>query len=190
MTKSKKRKQSISSMIGKPVPKIKFKTRVRDKRINGDNPFKWKTVNSNNLFKKKTIVVFSLPGAFTPTCSSTHLPGYEKKYNDIKKYGVDEVYCVSVNDAFVMNNWAKKLKIKKVKMIPDGNAEFTKRMKALVHKRNLGFGDRSWRYSMLVKNGKIVKVFEEPGRKQNCEADPFKVSDVNTMLKFLNNMKK
>jgi len=183
MAKSKK-KTGVVSMTGRKVPRVKLRTRVRDPKI-AKNPYKWKTIKSNNLFKNKKVVLFSLPGAFTPTCSSTHLPGYERKYNNLRKLGVDDVICMSVNDSFVMKNWGDKLKIKKVRLVPDGNGEFTRRMGALVPKNNLGFGERSWRYSMLVDNGKIVKVFEEPGRKPNCKTDPFKKSDVNTMIKYL-----
>ena len=175
----------MRSMVAKSVPCVNFRTRIRDPRLKKENPYKWKTVKSKNMFKNKNIVVFSLPGAFTPTCSSKHLPDFEKKYNKLKTLGIDDVYCVSVNDSFVMNNWGKKLKIKKVKMIPDGNGEFTKKMKALIPKTNLGFGQRSWRYSMLVKNGKIVKIFEEPGKKPNCQTDPFVKSNVGTMINYL-----
>jgi peroxiredoxin len=183
MGKSKK-KTSVVSMTGRKVPRVKLRTRIRDPKI-AKNPYKWKTIKSNNLFKNKKVVLFSLPGAFTPTCSSNHLPGYERKYNNLRKLGVDDVICMSVNDSFVMKNWGDKLKIKKVLLIPDGNGEFTRRMGALVPKNNLGFGERSWRYSMLVDNGKIVKVFEEPGRKPNCKTDPFKKSNVDTMIKYL-----
>jgi peroxiredoxin len=167
------------------VPQVVFKTRVRDESIKGENPFRWQDVKTNDIFKGKKIVLFALPGAFTPTCSTTHAPGYEKKYNDFKKLGVDEVICLSVNDAFVMFNWKKNLKMKKVFMLPDGNGDFTRKMGMLVKKNNLGFGDRSWRYSMFVDNGIIKKMFIEKGFKDNCKTDPFLVSDADTMLKFL-----
>jgi len=175
---------------GKNVPEIVFKTRVRDETIKGPNPFRWQDVKSNEVFKGKRIVVFALPGAFTPTCSSTHLPGYEEKYDEIKSLGVDEVYCLSVNDAFVMFQWAKHQNTEKVKMLPDGSGEFTRKMGMLVHKDNLGFGLRSWRYSMVVNNGVIEKIFLEPGFSDNCPTDPFEVSDVNTMLNYLKENKK
>ena len=177
-----------SRMQGKKCPCVTFKTSVRDSRMKGPNPFRWKDLKSNNIFKDRKVVVFSLPGAYTPTCSTSHLPDYEKMHPKLKKLGVDDVYCVSVNDAFVMHNWGKKLGIKRVKMLPDGNAEFTKKMGALVKKKNLGFGDRSWRYSMLVDNGKIKKVFSEKGFGNNQGKDPFKVSDVKTMIKYLKGM--
>ncbi len=167
------------------VPQVIFKTRVRDESLGGDNPFRWQDVSTDDIFKDKKVAVFSLPGAFTPTCSSTHAPGYEAKYDEIKSLGVDEVYCISVNDAFVMYQWAKNLGVKKVKMIPDGSAEFTKGMGMLVKKDNLGFGDRSWRYSMYVVNGEIKKVFAEQGFSDNCPDDPFQVSDADTMIKYL-----
>ena len=175
---------------GDVVPNVIFKTRVRDEKVKGDNPYCWQDVRTNEIFKGKKIVLFGLPGAFTPICSSTHAPGYEKKYNDFKKLGVDEVICLAVNDAFVMFNWKKNLKIKKVFMLPDGNGDFTRKMGMLVKKNNLGFGDRSWRYSMYVVDGVIKKMFVEAGCKDNAKPDPFKVSDADTMLSYLKNKDK
>ena len=170
---------------GKKVPEVVFKTRVRDESVKGENPFRWQDVTSEELFKGKRIVIFALPGAFTPTCSSTHLPGYEKFYNELKELGVNEVYCLSVNDAFVMFQWGKHQGAEKVKLLPDGNGEFTRKMGMLVRKENLGFGDRSWRYSMVVNNNIIEKIFIEPGFGDNCPSDPFEVSDAETMLDYL-----
>ena len=167
------------------VPNIIFKTRVRDESMGGDNPFCWQDVSTDDIFKGKKVVIFALPGAFTPTCSSTHLPGYEAKYREIIDQGIDEVYCLSVNDAFTMFQWSKHLDIKQVKMLPDGNADFTRGMGMLVKKENLGFGYRSWRYSMLVDDKNIVKLFGEPGQADNYSDDPFSVSDVDTMLNYL-----
>ena len=167
------------------VPEITFKTRVRDETVGGDNPFRWQDVTSSELFKGKSIVVLALPGAFTPTCSSTHLPGFEKNYEALKEKGVDEIYCLSVNDAFTMFQWAKHLGISKVKMLPDGNGDFTRLMGMLVKKENLGFGDRSWRYSMHVVDGEIQQLFAEPGLMDNCPDDPFGASDADTMLDYL-----
>ena len=170
---------------GKKIPEVVFKTRVRDESLGGENPFRWQDVKSEEIFKGKRIVVFALPGAFTPTCSSTHLPGYEKFYGEIKGEGVDEVYCLSVNDAFVMYQWGKNQNTEKVKLLPDGNGEFTRKMGMLVRKEDLGFGDRSWRYSMVVNDGVIEKIFIEPGFGDNCPTDPFEVSDAETMLNYL-----
>jgi peroxiredoxin len=181
----KTKKQCISNKEGTRVPNITFRTRVNNLKIKGPNKFKWKNLKSLDVFKKKRVVVLALPGAYTPTCSSTHLPGYEYNYDKIKKLGIDEIYVLSVNDAFVMYNWCKKLKIKKVKFLPDGNGDFTKKMGALVEKNNLGFGNRSWRYSMVVNDGIIEKLFSEDGKMNNCLSDPFKVSDAKTMLKYL-----
>jgi len=171
------------------VPDVIFKTRVRDESIGGDNPFRWQDVSTDDIFKGKRVVVFSLPGAFTPTCTSQHLPGYDAKYQQLIDLGIDEVYCVSVNDAFVMYQWAQHLGIKHVKMLPDGNGEFTHGMGMLVKKENFGFGSRSWRYSMLVDDKKIIKLFCEPGQADNCPDDPFTVSDVDTMLDYLQHNK-
>ena len=84
------------------VPQVTFKTRVRDESVEGENPFRWQDVTTQDVFAGKKIVLFALPGAFTPTCSSTHLPGYEKHHEDFLAQGVDDVYCLSVNDAFSM----------------------------------------------------------------------------------------
>jgi peroxiredoxin len=170
------------------TPDVTFKTRVRDESVEGENPFTWKDVTSSDIFKGKRVIVVALPGAFTPTCSSTHLPGYENHYAELKELGVDEIYCVSVNDAFSMFQWAKQLNVKNVKMLPDGNADFTREMGMLVKKENLGFGSRSWRYSMLVEDGEIKALFEEAGKVDNCPDDPFACSDVDTMLQHLKSL--
>lgn len=167
------------------VPDVIFKTRVRDESIGGDNPFKWYDLTTDELFANKKVVVFSLPGAFTPTCSTSHLPRYEALYEEFKALGVDEVVCVSVNDAFVMYQWGLKQGRKNVFLLPDGNGEFTRKMGMLVDKSNLGFGYRSWRYSMLVDNKTVEKVFVEPDFGDNCPTDPFEVSDADTMLNYL-----
>jgi|TARA_Y100000310_G_scaffold301530_1_gene338085 peroxiredoxin len=174
---------------GKKVPNVVFKTRVINESIGGENPFIWKDVSSDEIFKGKRVVVFALPGAFTPTCSSRHLPGYETYYNEIKEQGVDEVYCLSVNDAFVMHQWGKHQGAEKIKLLPDGNGEFTRKMGMLVKKEDLGFGDRSWRYSMVVNNGVIEKIFIESGFEDNCPTDPFEVSDAKTTLNYLKEKK-
>ncbi|MEA5471179.1 peroxiredoxin [Spirulina sp. 06S082] len=171
------------------VPDVVFKTRVRDESLGGENPFRWQDITTQEIFGGKRVVVFSLPGAFTPTCSSTHLPRYEELYDEIKAQGVDAVICVSVNDAFVMFQWGKKLGADKVFLLPDGNGEFTRKMGMLVDKSNLGFGMRSWRYSMVVNDGAIEKVFAEPGYADNYPADPFEVSDADTMLAYLKDKK-
>lgn len=160
-------------MEGKKVPQATFKTREDDQ---------WIDVKSESIFKGKNVVVFSLPGAFTPTCSSTHLPGYNALYPQFKQNGIDEIVCLSVNDAFVMNAWAKDQQSENVRLIPDGNGQFTEKMGMLVDKENLGFGKRSWRYSMLVRDGVVEKMFVEPEK----EGDPFEVSDAQTMLKYIN----
>ena len=164
---------ALQNREGQKVPAVTFRT-----RSNGQ----WVDVTSDELFAGKTVVVFSLPGAFTPTCSSTHVPGYNQLAETFKANGVDDIVCLSVNDGFVMEEWAKDQKAENVCFIPDGNGDFTEGMGLLVEKNDLGFGKRSWRYSMLVKDGTIEKMFiepEEPG-------DPFKVSDAETMLNHIN----
>jgi len=167
------------------VPQVTFKTRVRNDALDGPNPFEWKDLTTDEIFKNKKIVLFALPGAFTPTCSTTHLPRYDELYDEFKAQGVDEVICLSVNDAFVMYKWGLDQGNKNVFLLPDGSGEFTRKMGMLVDKDNLGFGYRSWRYSMYVENGEIKKVFSEAGFEDNHGADPFEVSDADTMLAYL-----
>jgi peroxiredoxin len=171
------------------VPNVVFKTRVRDESIEGPNPFRWQDLTTHDIFANKRVVLFALPGAFTPTCSSTHLPGYEKHYDEIIALGVDQVICLSVNDAFVMYQWGKQQGTEKVFLLPDGNGEFSRKMGMLVEKDNLGFGMRSWRYSMVVNNLQIEKMFVEPEYGDNCPTDPFEVSNVETMLEYLKSVK-
>ncbi|WP_375649329.1 peroxiredoxin, partial [Bartonella sp. MU70NMGDW] len=133
-------------MMKKTVPNVTFHTRVRDE-VGENNSYRWQEVNSDSYFKGKRVILFSLPGAFTPTCSTFQLPDFEKLYDEFKQAGIDEIYCLSVNDAFVMNAWGKTQNIKNVKLIPDGSGEFTRKMGMLVAKDNVGFGMRSWRYA-------------------------------------------
>lgn len=167
------------------VPQATFQTRVRNEALGGPNPYEWKQVTSDDIFKGRNVVLFALPGAFTPTCSTSHLPRYEALYEDFKKQGVDEIICLSVNDAFVMFQWGKAQNAKNVRLLPDGNGEFTRKMGMLVDKSNLGFGMRSWRYAMHVVDGEIEKMFIEPDFGDACPTDPFEVSDADTMLAHL-----
>lgn len=162
----------FTSKEGQAIPQVTFRTRQGDQ---------WVDVTTDELFSNKTVVVFSLPGAFTPTCSSSHLPRYNELASVFAAHGVDDILCVSVNDTFVMNAWKADQDADNITFIPDGNGEFTQGMGMLVKKNDLGFGDRSWRYSMLVKNGVVTKMFienDEPG-------DPFNVSDADTMLNYI-----
>lgn len=145
------------------------------------------TVPSRELFEGKRVVIFSLPGAFTPTCSNFQLPGFELNYNRFKELGIDDVYCITVNDAFVTNAWAKEQGVQNVKMIPDGNGEFTDGMGMLVEKYNLGFAMRSWRYAAVVNNGAIEWLAEEPGKVDNCEDDPYGETSPESVLNYLSN---
>jgi glutaredoxin-like protein len=157
---------------GQRIPSLEFVMRENDQ---------FKKLHTNELFAGKTVIVFSLPGAFTPTCSSTHLPRYNELAPVFKKQGVDSILCISVNDAFVMNAWAEDQNCENVFLLPDGNGEFSEQMGMLVDKQELGFGKRSWRYSMLVRDGVIEKMFIEPQK----PGDPFEVSDADTMLRYL-----
>jgi peroxiredoxin len=176
---------SDEPLLNARVPDVVFKTRVRDESVAGPNPFRWQDASSEDVFAGKKVIVFALPGAFTPTCSSTHLPGYEEKFDEFKAQGVDDIYCLSVNDAFTMFQWGKHQGVRNVKLLPDGSGFFTDKMGMLVRKDNLGFGARSWRYSMLVEDGIITALFSEPGKSDDCPTDPFEVSDANTMLNHL-----
>ncbi len=167
------------------VPAVTFKTRVRDDSIEGPNPFRWEDKTTYDYFAGKRVVLFSLPGAFTPTCSTYQLPGFENNFAEFKSLGIKDIYCVSVNDGFVMNCWAKDQKIKKVKMIPDGSCKFTEAMQMDVYKDNLGFGRRSWRYACVVNNGQIEKWFVEPGMEDNCETDPYGETSPENILNWL-----
>ncbi len=173
-------------MLNRPVPEVTFKTRVRDEAVEGPNPFRWQDVNSHEIFDGKRVVVFALPGAFTPTCSTEQCPAYERSYDDLRAAGADEVYCLSVNDAFVMFQWGKNLGIEKVKLLPDGSGHFTRRMGMLINKDHLGFGSRSWRYAMVVENGKVVAWFEEPGiNDDGSDEDPYVASKPENVLAWL-----
>ncbi len=157
---------------GQRIPDVTFKTR---------SDSDWVDVTSAQLFNGKTVVVFALPGAFTPTCSSAHVPRYNELAPVFKAHGVDDIVCISVNDAFVMNEWRKDQRAEHIRFIPDGNGEFSAAMQMLVDKESLGFGKRSWRYSMLVKDGVIDKMFIE----QDVPGDPYEVSDADTMLAYI-----
>ena len=174
---------------GHQIPRgVIFRTRVRDESIEGPNPFRWQDMMTDDYFVGKRVILFSLPGAFTPTCSTYQLPGFENNYEEFKKLGIDEIYCMSVNDAFVMNAWAKAQDIKNVKFIPDGNAAFTTGLDMMVHKANLGFGPRSWRYAAVINDCVIERMFEEPGKQHECESDPYGESSPETVLAYLKSL--
>lgn len=175
----------FEELLPKMVPSVIFKTRVRDITIGGDNPYRWEDVSSNDYFAGKRVVLFSLPGAFTPTCSTYQLPGFEKNASQFYEMGIDEIYCISVNDAFVMNEWAKQQELENVKVIPDGSAEFTDQMNMSVTKDNLGFGIRSWRYAVVVDNGSIEKWFIEPDMTDDSEVDPYGETSPENILAYL-----
>jgi thioredoxin-dependent peroxiredoxin len=161
-------------MIGRTIPDVTLKTRVHDESVDGPNPFRWQDLNVRDEFAGKKVIVFSLPGAFTPTCSNEQCPNFERLYDTFQRAGFDEVYCVSVNDAFVMYQWGKNLGLEKVKLLPDGNGDFTRRMGMLIDKRHLGFGMRSWRYAMVVDDNRITCWFEEPGiNDEGADSDPY-----------------
>ena len=158
--------------VGSRIPQVTFRTRQDGQ---------WKNVSTDEIFEGRTVVVFALPGAYTPTCSTRHVPRYNELAPVFRDHGIDEIVCVSVNDAFVMSEWQKDQQAPEITFLPDGNAEFTRAMGMLVDKSDLGFGQRSWRYSMLVRDGVIEKLFVEPQK----EGDPFEVSDADTMLAYV-----
>jgi len=161
---------------GYEIPQVEFVFRESGEFV---------TRTSNELFKDKRVVLFSLPGAFTPTCSAYQLPGFEEKYDEFTALGIDAIYCISVNDGFVMNSWAQDQNIQNVKLIPDGNAYFTRSMGQLVSKTNLGFGERSWRYAAVVNDGIIEKLFEEVGKQDNAPTDPYEVTTPENVLEYV-----
>ncbi|MGY2046612.1 redoxin family protein [Methylobacterium sp. JK268] len=167
------------------VPDVTFQTRVRNEALGGPNPFEWKDVTTAEIFGGQSVVLLALPGAFTPACSDEHLPGYERHYDDFVALGIDRVVCLSVNDAFVMFQWARSRAIEKVFMLPDGNADFTRLMGMLVRRTRQGMGLRSWRYSMHVEDGAIRKLFAEPGFRDDPAGVGLEVSDAGTMLRYL-----
>jgi peroxiredoxin len=176
-------------IIGRKVPSVTFRTRVRDEAVGGANPFRWQDVSSADYFGGKRVILFSLPGAFTPTCSTFQLPDFEKLAADFRAEGIDEIYCISVNDAFVMNAWGKSQNLENVKLIPDGSGEFTRKMGMLVSKDNLGFGMRSWRYAAVINDGVVEQWFEEDGYCDNADSDPYGVSAPQNILGALQSEK-
>ena len=164
-------------------------TWLRRSITEGTTDYDWNAQTSQDIFEGKRVVVFALPGAFTPTCSSTHLPGYEARYESILEQDVDEVYCLSVNDSFVMNAWFSSVGINNVKPIADGNGNFTRQMGMLVRKEAVDFGMRSQRYSMVVDNGRVEMIFCEEGKEDNFAGDPFEISDATSMLNYLEAVK-
>ena len=170
------------------IPKVTFRVRVGDEEptdggcaIGGE----WKNMTTDDYFKDKRVLIFSLPGAFTPTCSTMQLPGFEEHYDELKATGIDEIYCVSVNDSFVMNAWTREQKIDNIKVIPDGSGEVTRGMGMLVDKDNLSFGKRSWRYAAVIRNGRVVQMFEEAGIRDEMDSDPYEVSTPENVLELL-----
>lgn len=170
----------------KDIPDVTLKTRVRDESIGGDNPFRWQDLKVRDAFAGKKVVVFSLPGAFTPTCSNEQCPAFERLYDEFRANGIDEVYCIAVNDAFVMYQWGRHLGLHKVKLLPDGSGAFTRHMGMLINKDHLGFGMRSWRYAMVVDDNRIVAWFEEPGINDvGADDDPYGESAPEKVLEHI-----
>lgn len=170
---------------GDRLPEVIFHTRIRDASIGGPNPFRWSETTTSDYFAGKRVVLFSLPGAFTPTCSTFQLPEFEEAAAEMTELGIDEIYCLSVNDAFVMNQWARSQELKNVKVIPDGSGEFTAKVGMLVRKDNLGFGARSWRYAAIVDDGVVERLFVEPGKCDNHREDPYGESSPQAILAYL-----
>ena len=171
-------------MIGQRIPDITFKTRVKDEKGN----YGWKDVTTCDYFKGKSVILFSLPGAFTPTCSTYQLPNFEKKFAEFSLEGIDEIYCMSVNDAFVMNAWAKDQKLEYVKVIPDGSGRFTRGMGMLVRKDPEDFGYRSWRYAAHIEDCVVKKMWVEEGKMDDCPTDPYGATNPQDILEDLQNV--
>ena len=150
-------------------------------RINGE----FQDVSTQDLIKGKRVIIFGLPGAFTPTCSEKQLPGFEKLYTDMLALGIDEIYCTSVNDSFVMNAWFESLSIRYVKPLADGNGHLAAMLNMLVTKTNCGFGLRSWRYAAVVNDCQIECLREEFGKRDEFEEDPYEISTPEGILEYL-----
>ena len=172
-------------MTPQSVPDSVFHTRVRNESIGGANPFEWKALTTDDVFAGRKVVLFAVPGAFTPACSEHHLPGYERLFDDLISAGADNVICLAVNDAFVMFQWAKNVGASKVFMLPDGNGDFTRKMGMLVTRNSTGMGMRSWRYSMFVEDRQIRKIFIEPGFGDEPPGVPLDLSSAENMLDYL-----
>jgi len=177
--------RNIRMKIGSTLPQVTFRTRVRDESVGGPNPFRWQDMTTADYFAGKRVVLFSLPGAFTPTCSTYQLPGFDLAFDQMRDLGIDAIYCMSVNDSFVMNQWAKAQGLRNVTVIPDGSGSFTEKVGMLVRKDNLGFGARSWRYAAVINDGIVEKWFEEPGRCDDCADDPYGETSPETVLGYL-----
>ena len=175
-------------MLMSRLPEITFHTRVRDSSIPGDNPFRWQDKTTTEIFAGKRSILFSLPAAFSPTCTDRHVPRYEELAHQFNTFGVDQIVCVAVNDAFVMFQWGKKVGIKQILLLPDGNAEFTRRMGMLIDRSVFGMGMRSWRYSLLLNGLEIETAFVEKGIDVTNPEDPLEVSDADTMLEHLQSL--
>jgi peroxiredoxin len=172
-------------MTPQTVPDAVFHTRRRNDALGGPNPYEWHDVTTADIFAGRRVALFAVPGAFTPACSDAHLPGYERLHDDLRAAGIDEVCCLSVNDAFVLRQWALSKGVEKVTMLPDGNGAFTRLMGMLVDRSAQGMGLRSWRYSMVVRDRTIETMFVEPGLRDNPPGVPVTVSDAETMLAWL-----
>ena len=168
--------------VGQQVPNVSFPVRVET-----EDGIDWGSMNTTDEFAGKRVILFGLPGAFTPTCSSQQVPGFEGNFMKFQSLGIDAIYCLSVNDCFAMQEWSEKMGIQKVIFLPDGNGEFTHKFGAEVKKSNLGFGMRSWRYACILNDGKVEKMFIEDGFQDNCESDPFEVSNAETVMEYLGN---
>lgn len=177
-------------MVGERVPTTTVYARVRDETVAGSNPFRWDLKHSGDYFAGRKVIFFSLPGAFTPTCSTFQLPRFEEMYEEFKEEGIDAIICASVNDAFVMKCWGDQQGVENIELFPDGNGEFTSEMGMLVNKRHLGFGDRSWRYAMIVTDGVIESFFEEPGNNHNgSDSDPYGETSPENIMNHIKNSK-
>ena len=170
---------------GAPLPDVTFRTRLRDETLGGENPYRWQDRSTSDIFSGKRVLLIGLPGAFTPTCSNRQLPAFDEMAQDFFAFGIDEICCVSVNDAFVMNRWATHLGLQYITMIPDGSGEFTRRVGMLVRKDNLGFGLRSWRYAAVICDGMVESWFEEPGICDNAPDDPYVASTPEAIMEWL-----
>ena len=168
------------------LPSVTLHTRERDEGRQ-PNPFRWAPRDSLEIMGRGRVVVFSLPAAFSPTCSDRHLPAVDEAVSAFREAGADAVLAIAVNDAFTLFQWGRHLGVERVTLVPDGNGDFTRAMGMLVSRRHLGYGLRSWRHAFVADEGRVVAWFEEPGIEDDggTDDDPYDATRPERVLGWL-----
>ncbi|VWU52941.1 1-cys peroxiredoxin, putative [Hepatocystis sp. ex Piliocolobus tephrosceles] len=170
------------------IPNVKVMIDVKEmsNEETSKDTSEFQDVDTHELFQNKRILLISLPGAYTPTCTSKMIPEYEKEYDYfINEKKFDDIYCITNNDIYVLKNWFKYMDIKKIKYVSDGNSAFTERMNMLVDKSNFFLGMRPWRYVAIIENNVLKKMFQEENKMHNIQSDPYIVSSLSNVREFL-----